>query len=870
MSPQDHDQQRRNANPWTASLLTLSFVALLTIGGHCDPGGSHNFRFLAPADGLLSSPGPVDLKLRIPPSAAPGTLEVLLDGLPLDPALLSEFDGVVTGVLPDLAPGPHQLEARTAVGRGRGLSDGRGRGDRRRSQRAMWHTSSAFTLVELENPEQCEILNAVSCVLPFPSSRFLETADTETGYQVVFGPETLPGFNRLVPGRDGSFPSPTDGPFDSSLFLQNDGFSPTVQILMHFPPVDPDPEDPDLLDPAGSGAPHIDPGTRIYDARGLDRDSPTLLIDYHSGERINHWLENDARAIKGSAFSPPMPQRVITFMRPTGSLTPGHRYIVAVRGLVDEGGRAFPAEAAFANIRDLAPSDIPAVNERRAQLEPVLRRLSRFGVRRSELILAFDFVVQSDHSLTHEMLAMRDDSFDWLADRAGEETFAVESIDEVNPGCAPEGNAIWRTVTGTFQVPLYLERDPYLENRTLSWMNRDASGQPLALGTTDAPFGIAIPCAVFDGPDDFRALPPVVVGHGLFGDGPGTVLGLAGALAEAEGTGFEYIAAGTNWAGLSLPDFQPCNFDFDDPDNFNVDCFLFKVVSNLDNIEALADRLRQGQLATLVLTRMLATGAFNQHEAFKTPNTPEGDGVILGDSDVFYFGISLGGVMGTMFAALTPDVERLNVDVPGINFSLLLQRANPFVIFQFLLDFLINTDSMDQAIGIGAIHELWVRGEPAGYVTHITENPLPGVPSPKRILLTAAMYDHQVANLASLTSATSMGLPHLEGSAQRDVAELPRVVGPQESGFIFYDTGGLDPSIPEHEPFIPPITNEFVEQSRCDPHGRQFGIPASLDQLLTFLTPDGLIENFCTDDGICNASEPNEISGGDETPCDPL
>ena len=41
------------------------------------------------------------------------------------------------------------------------------------------------------------------------------------------------------------------------------------------------------------------------------------------------------------------------------------------------------------------------------------------------------------------------------------------------------------------------------------------------------------------------------------------------------------------------------------------------------------------------------------------------------------------------------------------------------------------------------------------------------------------------------------------------------------------------------------------------------------DQLLTFLTPDGELENFCAD-GVCDASEPSEIPFGDAAPCDPL
>jgi hypothetical protein len=85
-----------------------------------------------------------------------------------------------------------------------------------------------------------------------------------------------------------------------------------------------------------------------------------------------------------------------------------------------------------------------------------------------------------------------------------------------------------------------------------------------------------------------------------------------------------------------------------------------------------------------------------------------------------------------------------------------------------------------------------------------------------------------------------------------------------------YDTASFDPSNPAHQPFIPPPVNRQATLNRCDPHGRRGFIPASIQQLITFLQPEGRVENFCTDDGVCNASEPNEIPFGDSVACDPL
>jgi hypothetical protein len=764
----------------------------------------------APREGQLSLEGPVALELRLPFGAQPGSLSVLVDGAPLDPASLAIQGAIVRGTLTGLLAGRHTLDVSLATRRGT-------------VTRSSW-----FELVVLENPDQCEILNSAACALPFPSSRFLKRARTATGYRVVYGPETLPVYNRLE-----AIGSVIDTkPIDPTPFLQNDGFSPTVQILMSFP---------GRFDPVLSDAPRLDPVTRIFDGRGLEESSPTLLIDYDTGRRVNHWVENDSRAVD--------PLRTVTFLRPTESLQPGHRYIVAVRNLVHPDGTPVEPEPPFAAIRDRRYSDIPAVKKAAFRLAPVLRRLEWLGIERDELVLAFDFVVSSDHSLTHEMLSMRDQAFAWLEEQqaAGVQTFTVDEVIPRNETCDPAGSLVWREVRGTFQVPNFLSRDPFVEAPEVSFLQHDARRKPVWSALTNAPYGIAIPCTAALAPR-----PTLLLGHGLFGNGPSVVTGLTNAPGLS---GFDFVTGATNFSGLSSPDVAG---DIQGT-------FIFKAIANVDEFSALPDRLRQGQLHTLVLARMLKQGHFNADPAFQFA----GHGAIDAEQPLHYFGASLGGIMGTMFAALTPDAERLNVDVPAINFSLLLQRATPFIEFQVLVN-LLNPDPTDQAIGLGLNHELWVRGEPAGYATHIMgtrRSRLPGT-SRKHMLVTVALLDQQVSNLGALLLARTLRLPMLEGSVYRGVAGIPDATGPQSSAAVVYDTGSFDPANPAHARFIPPLVNRPAVRNRCDPHGLRGFIPASVDQLLGFLTPDGVIENFCAD-GVCDASEPNEIPFGNAEPCQP-
>lgn len=794
-----------------SSVLFLLLVAVGSVGGtcsnRCSGPDAGTLAVRAPEQDLLTS-NPVYVEVQVPDGLVAGGYEMRIDGLAVVLDALTDDSASVT--LTGLADGPHTIEVSALA------ADG------------PFEATAAFSTVTLANPGECEVLNGVECVLPYPSSRFLEPASTETGLRVAYGANTLPEFTRLIPpgGRR---------PLATEPFLQNDGFSPTTHALMHFPAG---------VDLELSDAPRIDPTTRTYDDRGLDADSPTLLIDWETGEQINHFVENDVRPNAA-------PDRVLTILRPGESLLPGQRYIVAIRDLVDGAGQPVLAEPAFAAIRDGAPTDLADVEDARARVAPTLDRLRSLGVDTNELVLAFDFTVMSDHSLTHEMVAMRDQALSWLDDMidAGLATFTVDQITDVNPGCLDPDIAIWREVEGSFEVPLFLDKDPFAERAEVSFLLRDAAGTPVWNTLTNAPYGVSIPCSALTTPAN-----KAILGHGLFGEGPGFVSGIADSRPFSN---FGRVAAATNWSGLSREDTQP---------NL-LQSFIFKVNADPDLFEALPDRLRQGMTNTLVLTRMLDRGVFNLDPAFQNGS---GQGVIDPAGETTYLGISLGGIMGTFLAATTPDIVRLNVDVPAINFPLLLYRSTQFTPFEVLQQSL-NPDSMSQHIAIELAGSLWARGEPAGYVGHISGNtlePLPGVPA-KQMLVTAALYDQQVTNLGSQLLARSLRIPMLEGSIMSGLPGIPDAVGPQSAGFIVYDTGALDVNNPQHLPFIAPLGNEQPAQSNCDPHVQRTEIPASVSQLRRFWDT-GVIENFCVDDGVCNASRAMEINGCKATPCNPV
>ena len=667
--------------------------------------------------------------------------------------------------------------------------------------------------------DECEVLNAASCLLPYPSSRFLVPAPTATGVRLELPQRGLP----KVKG-----PEVPVAPLNAL-----DGFSPGVQILMHFPQgVDPAASGASRLLPPGCcgqppGPPWID--TRTYTGRSLDADSPTVLLDADTGERLLHFIELDARAEGNVA-------RQVVFLRPGRILTPGHRYIVAARRLVSPSGAPVVAEPAFAALRDGVPSGVPALERRRAHMERrVLDVLEAHGVPRHDLVLAFDFVVRSQTQLTAAMLSMRDQAYDWLAEVEADPAAVRFTVTRVTEHECTPGRAVWRDVAGTFDSPLFLTAEPTGSNAP--FLDVDASGTPRRNGFTHPAFTVSIPCTVLD---PGVASHPVLFGHGLGQTGDlftSVIPSIVNAVVPWNG-----VAAATDWRGLSGQDL-----------GWVATNVIGVGQSQLHDFQALPARLRQGMLNTLVLARMMRRGLFNRHEAFRTP---DGRGVFPGPGEsVAYFGVSLGGIMGTYLAGLTPDVERFGLDVGAVNFSCMLQRALPFASFDALLSGIGVTDPIEVALGIGLTHELWAEAEPVSVVHHVRTDPLPGAGDVKRVLYSEAFLDKQVSNQCTEIAARTMGLPSLLGSIKQGLPEIPDLPGPLDSAYVSTHLGELDILNPAHAPFIPPLAN-LIPSGVCDPHPRRSTVPDSIRQLSAFLLPGGRIVSFC--DGLCDGNVPDE------------
>lgn len=175
--------------------------------------------------------------------------------------------------------------------------------------------------------------------------------------------------------------------------------------------------------------------------------------------------------------------------------------------------------------------------------------------------------------------------------------------------------------------------------------------------------------------------------------------------------------------------------------------------------------------------------------------------------EVSYFGISLGGIMGSSFLALAPDVKRGALVVPGghLSYELYAEEVATSYLWPFIsnrsglqptdptwIPFLKNFEHLIQ-IGLDA-------GDPLNYAPHVVTpgNQLPGVSGSRPILMHESEGDNWVPNVANEALREALGIPVLtapvtDGAGVSGMwlyreadfaAAYPEIVGTEPHGYI--------------------------------------------------------------------------------------
>ena len=678
----------------------------------------------------------------------------------------------------------------------------------------------------------CDPLDPALCLFPFPNDAFtVEDPSTATGRRIAFAPTAMPRNGGDVAvgelGGEGK-------PVDPTEWNRNDGFSPGQAVLTYVPGLDLH-QTWGTADRASSGTAPNTPGwfddrDQITDIELYRRaDAPIVVLDADTGERHPFWSELDTH--DGATDD-----RRALILRPAVSYREGHRYIVALRNLRDASGAVIPAGPAFAAYRDGT-----ATGERAAHMEDLLGTLAEAGIARDDLFLAWDFTVASERNLSERMLAIRDDAFQRilgdgdLADRrvdGAAPAFLIDGVEERTDtwtdsrGVQREQRV--RRVDGRVEVPNYLDRVQQVEGR----LQDRAPALPY-----DAPVpGSRLfddPRDADDLPDQNPADPTVLVPFSCdvpLGGGPsyGTLYG-HGLLGTRDQLGdvkwprrFGFAGCALDWWGMSTADLPT----------------VAAILADLSGFPSLPDRAQQGFLNFLVLGRaMVHPQGLVSAAAFREDGEPllvvdRGQGTRL-----YYDGNSQGGIMGGSLVAVSPDISRGILGVPGMNYSLLLNRSVDWEGAYGEAYYATYQDPLERQLGMQLLQMLWDRGEANGYAAHMTDDPLPGTPR-HDVMLQVAWSDHQVTNVAAEVEARTIGAPvmvpglpegrHWEREPYfSDTARYPY----RGSGLVYWDSGNA-----------PPPNGNVPADEGGDPHSHPRNEPAAGWQEARFLLTGELVD----------------------------
>ncbi len=525
----------------------------------------------------------------------------------------------------------------------------------------------------------------------------------------------------------------------------------------------------------------------------------TLLIDAETGALVPHFAEPDPR--------PEAADDRVLFLRPVVRLQAGHRYVVALRekggdgGLRHEDGTAVKAPAGYAALRAGQPP-MGAVGWRvwryfEAHVFPVLQKA---GVARGDLLLAWDFTTETEAHAMGDLRAIRAQVLDAFA----EAPFAVTATSVEEP---PSG-AVGRKVLGELTVPLFLTG----KGEPGELLRRGPDGRPLRNGTVQVPFTVIIPRSVLDGskPGQARLLQ---FGHGFFG----TQLEVA----EDFMTGFAdqtgMVTVCVDWWGMSKND---------------VGLLATDLVNETAQAFRFTDRVHQG------MANQIAVALAAEQTLAALPALQKGGIPVYDPAHVYFYGISQGHILGSVYAALSPRVDRVVLGVGGAGFSLIATRAAPFQSLLVLID--VATGKPEQSTrAMLTAQTVFDRIDPIAWAPELLAPTEAVGPKSRKVLMQDGISDTQVPNVASHVHARTLGLALLQ-PAPRPVFGLTPATAPYSgSALQEFDFGIAAPDL---------IGQPNTEINKVHEAVRR--LQASIAQIDAFLRPDGKIVAPC--DGVCD------------------
>ena len=528
--------------------------------------------------------------------------------------------------------------------------------------------------------------------------------------------------------------------FDLSMFNIADGVSPLSPAFVNFT-VD---IDPSFLSGAGAQEETIVASNSI------------VLINTSTGELVPILTEMDQANRNLEDYSTRHP----LIIRPLAPMNFGAKYAVVLRNdLQDVDGNPLPRSAVFDLFQSGQKTDNAFVESMRPRYEELFTFLETAGWERDDILLTWEFQVASEDFVLSPVRQVKDMV---LSQDASEFEFEVTKLEE-----APNDHLSW-----------YLEGDFYPPNvlTTENELAFDSNGDLVEQAERFAySFHIAVPKKALEEGN----LKLVLIGHGLFGRGegmlkPGDPDSVLHVMAEELGA----VLIATDWIGLSSGDR---------------DLILEEVLPDLNRVRVITDRLVQSHGNNLALVEMALTSLTSSEVISVNHEQP-----LVDPEQVFYYGISLGGIQGAGQTVLSDRITRSVLAVPGAGWANLIQRSTQFQPLEVMFDSLYP-DPITQSLLLSMVQGFFDWSDP-GNLSQLDNY------DGKTIVLQEAIGDCQVSNITTDLLSRAMGASHLE-TATDPLFDLETVSSPYQNGVALTQI-----RVPEDlAEFFPPDANVTPE-----------------------------------------------------------
>jgi hypothetical protein len=600
-------------------------------------------------------------------------------------------------------------------------------------------------------------------------------------------------------------------PFPSSLFERADAASPTGVVLDVPGAALPRPDTGVVIDTDGHGinartgwsvavtmlwaTPRgVDPATLVGDAdfaASLAPDSSTVVLDMTTGERVAHFAEVDANELDHF-------DRQAVYLRPAQRLAGGHRYAVAIRKAVKaRDGSAIARTAGFQAVLDNSDVGHTRLDRARPRLRAAIAALETAGVKRDELVVAWDFTVEDDLAAIADPLAARDSALAAMGPLGVNLAYTVTA----DQGTINADPRIARRIDLDFQAPRVAgdHNDGFVR----------VDGLPAAQGTMTAhAFLLVPPCATAANKAGI-----LIYGHGFFGS-----------LDELRNNEYLrdlsedgcYVVAGTLWTGMSMDDISDALLGLNDLDRgFGFGEHVFQGVVNFIALE----QLMRGKLATEVLV----DGSSRS---------------IVDPARTVFLGISMGHILGSTFFAYDPAITRGVIHVGGANWALMFERSKNWSVYGAPIKG--SYGNLLDAVIIEQVLEMALEHVDGATVAGVA---IPGTPA-KQVLMHTSLGDCEVPNLAGFYQARSLGLTLITPSVMTPFGFETAQATTSDHAYVIVD---------EHPTPLPPTTNEVYAYDNVaheNPRRRVL-----LHQQMRDFWTTGTVTNACT--GACDCTAGN-------------